>query len=220
MPNSYPDNVRRQAIRLYVDGLSIREVSDRLGMSAGTVYNWVRSEGVHRGRRGTPPPDQSEIDRAAFLYRANPKATLVQVGKIMGISDTTVMQYLRLAGVKTRGRNGTREIPQKTRELAVDLYRLGHTNQQIADELGISKTSVGRFIAASGAPKRQGEIRKLSHRKRSEKQKKAMARRLRAQRCTYPDICRITGASPATVYKYCRGVLPKHATGFYTKSKS
>ncbi|QYO63175.1 helix-turn-helix domain-containing protein [Leptolyngbya sp. 7M] len=37
----YPDTVRQQAIRLYVDGMNLRRIARHLGVVHQTVANWV-----------------------------------------------------------------------------------------------------------------------------------------------------------------------------------
>lgn len=37
----YPDTVRQQAIRLYVDGMNLRRIARHLGVVRQTVANWV-----------------------------------------------------------------------------------------------------------------------------------------------------------------------------------
>jgi transposase-like protein len=37
----YPDSVRQQAIRLYVDGMNLRRIARHLGVVHQTVANWI-----------------------------------------------------------------------------------------------------------------------------------------------------------------------------------
>ena len=56
----YPDAIRRQAVRLYVDGLNLRRIARQLGVVHQTAANWVAAHAttlpdtppmaVHRGR--------------------------------------------------------------------------------------------------------------------------------------------------------------------------
>ena len=40
-PQGYDDTVRRQALRFYVDGMSLRRIARHLGVVHQTVANWV-----------------------------------------------------------------------------------------------------------------------------------------------------------------------------------
>lgn len=55
---TYGPLVKRRAVRLYQDGLSSREVSERFGCSQRQVLTWVRKAGVEVRRRGRPWPDR------------------------------------------------------------------------------------------------------------------------------------------------------------------
>lgn len=39
----YPDEIRQQALRLYVDGMNLRRIARHLGVVHQTVANWVKS---------------------------------------------------------------------------------------------------------------------------------------------------------------------------------
>ena len=39
----YPDPVRQQALRLYVDGMNLRRIARHLGVVHQTVANWVKA---------------------------------------------------------------------------------------------------------------------------------------------------------------------------------
>jgi hypothetical protein len=45
MPKLVPDEVKEKAIALYVQGLSLAQINDRLGVSGASVTSWVRSAG-------------------------------------------------------------------------------------------------------------------------------------------------------------------------------
>jgi transposase-like protein len=39
----YPDDVRKQAVRMYVDGMNYRRIGRHLGVDHKTVINWVNA---------------------------------------------------------------------------------------------------------------------------------------------------------------------------------
>ena len=38
----YPDEIRRQALQMYVDGINLRRIGRQLGIHHQTVANWVK----------------------------------------------------------------------------------------------------------------------------------------------------------------------------------
>ena len=42
-PHGYPDRVRLQAVRLYVDGMNLRRIGRTLGVNHQSVANWVNA---------------------------------------------------------------------------------------------------------------------------------------------------------------------------------
>jgi len=62
----YPKSVKLEAIRLfYEEGLTRREIEERLGLSKGRVKAWLRiyrkegESGLQKHRRGRPPKRES-----------------------------------------------------------------------------------------------------------------------------------------------------------------
>jgi len=49
----YPQSVRQQAIRLYVDGMNLRRIARHLGVVHQTVANWIAA---HAARLPAQPP--------------------------------------------------------------------------------------------------------------------------------------------------------------------
>jgi transposase-like protein len=49
----YPDETRRKALELYIDGLNFRRIGRVLGVSHQTVANWVKA---HAATLPDPPP--------------------------------------------------------------------------------------------------------------------------------------------------------------------
>ncbi len=57
-PWAYPEEVRRKAIQLYVDGMNLRRIARHLGVHHRTVSLWVKAEAA---RLPDPPlPEQVE----------------------------------------------------------------------------------------------------------------------------------------------------------------
>lgn len=65
MPNaSYPKELRAEAERLYrEEGMSLREVADRLGVTAQSVHKWVRAGDATEDPATDTAEDKAEIRR-------------------------------------------------------------------------------------------------------------------------------------------------------------
>ena len=64
--NGYDDEVRLQAVKLYVDGLNLRRIARHLGVSHQSIANWVKA---HAARLPPPPmPDEIETIEMDELY--------------------------------------------------------------------------------------------------------------------------------------------------------
>ena len=63
----YPDSVRQQALRLYVDGMNLRRIARQLGVVHQTVANWVKAHAATLPN--TPPqPDSVTVVEQDELY--------------------------------------------------------------------------------------------------------------------------------------------------------
>jgi transposase-like protein len=58
--HGYPDEVRQQAIRMYVDGMNLRRIGRHLGLHHRTVSLWVKAHAA-----SLPEPPQPEEVKAA-----------------------------------------------------------------------------------------------------------------------------------------------------------
>ncbi len=66
-PQGYADNIRTQALKLYVDGLNFRRIARILGVHHQSVINWVNAAADHLPE--TPPaPAEAETVELDELY--------------------------------------------------------------------------------------------------------------------------------------------------------
>ena len=68
--HGYPDALRQQAVRMYVDGLNLRRVARLLGVNHQSVANWVRAYQVRLLERhpAPPQPERAETVELDELY--------------------------------------------------------------------------------------------------------------------------------------------------------
>jgi transposase-like protein len=58
-PHGYPERVRLQAVRLYVDGMNLRRIARTLGVNHQSVANWVK---VYADQLPAAPVPGEEVD--------------------------------------------------------------------------------------------------------------------------------------------------------------
>lgn len=113
-------------LRLHADGLTGRQIGERLGMPAATVHTRIRR---HRltGRPAHSPRTKLDVDRMIKLYESG--LTLDQVGQQLGVLGSTVGKRLRAAGVERR-RGGPARRPVTDQRL-IELRAQGLTGPEI-----------------------------------------------------------------------------------------
>ncbi len=62
-PHGYAASVRAQAVRLYLDGLSLRQIARHLGVVHQTVANWVAAHSDHLPAPPTPPQPVAVVEQ-------------------------------------------------------------------------------------------------------------------------------------------------------------
>lgn len=87
--------------------------------------------------------------------------TVSEIAEKYGRSDTTIKKYLREAGV-TEEKEYTRKISRQRCEEARRLFAEGKTNKEIADEMGLSVSTVNTYIREQHLPDDPGQTYKES----------------------------------------------------------
>jgi transposase-like protein len=64
--NGYPDEVRHQALQMYVDGNNLRRIGRHLGVSPQSVANWVNAHAASLPE--TPQPAENETVELDELF--------------------------------------------------------------------------------------------------------------------------------------------------------
>jgi hypothetical protein len=103
VPARTPKAVGDAIVSLYGQGLSIRAVATRLGLSYATVWVAVNEAGVARA----PGNQVVEADMAPLAARYEAGATLAELSAVTGWSKSHVARRLRLVGATIR-RSGRR----------------------------------------------------------------------------------------------------------------
>jgi transposase-like protein len=64
--HGYPDEVRKQALQLYVDGMNLRRIGRHLGLHHRTVSLWVKASVANLPE--TPVPEEVKIAEMDELF--------------------------------------------------------------------------------------------------------------------------------------------------------
>jgi transposase len=223
-PRRHGERKRRLAVRLYRDeGLSISLVTARLNegarkvVSATWVYQVLDAAGVVRRCPAWP---SSLVARAVELYvdqrlsaRGVARELAAENGG-RGPSHEWVHRRLLERGVyrcRSASQRARREAEAgqdyaEAERQAVALYGEGFGAPTVAGRLGVSKTTVLRWVrarrAADATRKRAWEAPTDAVRERL--RKRAEVIRLRGERKTYAAIEEATGVSGPTIYGWLR----------------
>lgn len=67
-PIGYPDDVRRQAVQMYVDGMNFRRIARTLGVAHRSVINWVNAHADHLPDHPPVPAEDLEVNELDELF--------------------------------------------------------------------------------------------------------------------------------------------------------
>lgn len=114
-PRAAVTDADRETIRALWDDetLTLAEIGDALGVSGDTISNHARAMGLppratihppnNRRQRGAPPqpPSQRRVEGKSRLPTlwADPALTQVDIGEVLGVSRTTVVNWARELGL-------------------------------------------------------------------------------------------------------------------------
>ena len=141
-------------VDLYWDqGLTLKEIGEKLGASLRTVHRRMMEADVPRRNLGSRPAHGDLPQRPAkvltpkFLTKTyeQKRMTMKQIAEQTGFSVGSVRRYLISAGIPIR----TARYQIERRELA-KLWRQGFNSKQIAEQYGCSVTTVRRALRRYG----------------------------------------------------------------------
>lgn len=96
--------------------------------------------------------DADAVDRMAALYAEG--ATLTAIGREFGAHNTTVRNCLQRTGVGLRTQGESRKWQPDLAEILVR-YAAGRSLQEIGDEYGVTKTTVGAYLRRHDVKRRK-----------------------------------------------------------------
>ncbi len=138
MASRYSTEQISEMIRLYSEGLSVRQVAARLGCPYPTV-NWILKRKTQM-RPNRTPPRYSEEQQQEMVRRYGAGETLAQVGQAFGCDGTCILKTLRRRGVPTRPKSvafiGRKQSVETRRKMSVIAKARGSSHNLYIDGKG------------------------------------------------------------------------------------
>lgn len=172
----YPSETVSEAVILYDQGVTLKEISNQLGVHRKTVAQWLNKLGVRKPRKRKLIHADDVIDEAIRLY-VDEELAIREIAKLLNVYENAIRRWYQIYKIPLRGKHKPGKklavfardqsrytIPPLDDDVilqAIDLYQ--NTNlsvPEIAKKTGVSKNSVYRYL-------HRAEI-KLDRRKRGE----------------------------------------------------
>ncbi|MDI1242823.1 MAG: hypothetical protein PSX80_12985 [bacterium] len=102
-------------VRMYVDeGLTLREIGEKIAFSRQTVCNVLQDVGVTADQKGSRPLAEKMVQRKDDMLRmyVDENKSVRQIAKVLNASGATVARSLRSQGVKIRRGGGRVVFPE------------------------------------------------------------------------------------------------------------
>ena len=91
------DTQLARLVERYESGATVYELASEFAIDRRTASNHLKQQGVIMRRQ---PPTEKTVDEIVRLYESG--LSMSKVGKLVGISADSVLNYLRKRAVKTR----------------------------------------------------------------------------------------------------------------------
>jgi len=135
----------REAGRLW-DEMPLEEVAEQMGVAVSTLWRWSSMGLISTKTNHNRKVPAQTVQRADELYDVMP---LRQVAEALDVSRTALGDWKQKGWISTEKDwlkiNGGREKKTDPRRV-VELYHDGYTQREVADEIGISRSTVGRYL--------------------------------------------------------------------------
>lgn len=154
-------NRDREIIRMYEAGMTAPDISRSLLCGSSTVYRVLDEAGIRRrtsGRRRFSPRVEAQIVRG-YNHGESYEALARKFG-----CSTYVIGRLVHATSRPRAAGGQKPLALKKNEVrsAIARYKRGESQQQIADDYGVSQSVISRVLRRSGIETRRVPSRHAS----------------------------------------------------------
>lgn len=144
-----------EVVRLYGEGVSVADISSRLGCRSTHITEALEAVGIARKPHGAALRAFTDEQAAAIALEYQAGVTANALAAKYGVTNVTINNYLEAQGVQRRPA-GVSVFWTDARKVEVaQRYAAGESQQQIADSLGCQQTGVSNALRSLGISTRQ-----------------------------------------------------------------
>lgn len=132
---------KEKALSLYLSGKTIKQISEEFGTARSTIRRALINSGVDTSRKTVKVPSQADLEALYIIERKS----LSSIGTLYGVSDSTVLSWMRKLGMPTRERHESFSPPNK--EVLEELYTKKNLSpKEISEILSVSDKTIYKWL--------------------------------------------------------------------------
>ncbi len=143
---------RQEMLQLRSEGLSYRQIADRVNKSYGVVYNRIHSPAIYIGDINMDDKllTKKEINSIKKWYESG--KTMGWIARKIGVPDNNIKKRLVAMGIYDKDNSEKKEDKLTTteRKQIVDLYESGASILEIVKEVGRSQNTIRKYLIKKG----------------------------------------------------------------------
>ncbi|MEB3308822.1 MAG: helix-turn-helix domain-containing protein [Snowella sp.] len=204
---SHPSSTRDIALQLYQEGKSYEDIAQLLGIKQGTVHNWIMKSDVPRQK---PRYSAETKQHCLALYRQglSPK----EIEEITDVPRGRIRNWAVENGIN---RGHVKKHSDSVRQGCFELFQEHRCYEKVARIMGLSSSTIHRWIIEAGLATPQTVIPPYPPEKRAE------CLRLHAQSFSIERIASLTNVSSETIKGWFQKEdLARHAATFSSAQKN
>jgi len=149
------ENMTKEFVKLYAQGLTTYEIARRFNIDQSTVYKHLKEKRPDLLRSNQKVTKEMEKCFIELFKKGNHPS---EIAERYDLVEETVRRYLRKNGYQTRA--SPTEITEDMIDKFVELYQKGYSTCQIAEIFNISDVTVWRHLTTRGIkPRDSGSYR-------------------------------------------------------------
>ena len=146
-------NIRLNAMQMVLDGLTDKEVAQKVGVNVRTVGNWKKKAGLtaKSGKHGKTPGRKTSPVKGEALRMIREGVKRAEVARRLGVRPSKVRDWQMKAGL-----SGKPSARHALKEEGLQMIREGVSGAEVARRLGVHKSTVGTWRKAAGLSGKSG----------------------------------------------------------------
>lgn len=153
-----------EALKLYEDGWSVRNLGKHFRCNSRTISELLKKHGAKLHPGGRDHPRFSSVEECKDVARRYEAGDgLAKLAKEYSCSTPVIAKAVQRGGGELRPPGRSHFWTQERTAWAVDEYVAGRSQQDIADELGISQGAVSNCLKRAGVLSRRPHMRGPNH---------------------------------------------------------